>query len=51
MCREERYFKARAALRNALEMNPYYGDAYRQLGEVYFAMGITTARSRTDFSR
>lgn len=36
--KEERYYKAIDSLKNALEANPYYGDAYRQLGEVYYAI-------------
>lgn len=36
---QERYFDAIDSLRNALEINPYYGDAYKYLAEVYFSLG------------
>ena len=36
---EERFFKAIDLFQNALKINPYYGDAYRYLGEVYFSIG------------
>ncbi|NPV02512.1 MAG: tetratricopeptide repeat protein [Brevinematales bacterium] len=36
---EERYYQALDSFRNALQINPYYGVAYRYLAEVYFAIG------------
>lgn len=36
---EERYFKAIDALKNALRLNPHYGDAYKYLAQVYYSSG------------
>ncbi len=36
---EERYYQAIDSLRRAIDANPYYGDAYRYLAQVYFDMG------------
>lgn len=36
---QEKYFAAIDSFRNALEINPYYGDAYKYMAEVYFALG------------
>lgn len=37
--KQERYFEAIDSFRNAIENNPSYGDAYKYMGEVYFALG------------
>jgi tetratricopeptide (TPR) repeat protein len=37
--KEEKYFEAIDSLRNALEINPFYGDAYKYLASVYFSLG------------
>ncbi len=36
---QEKYFEAIDSFRNALEVNPFYGDAYKYMAEVYFALG------------
>jgi tetratricopeptide (TPR) repeat protein len=36
---EERYFRAIDALKNALKLNPHYGDAYKYLAQVYYSSG------------
>gem|GEM_PF-1819246 len=36
---QEKYFEAIDSFRNALEINPYYGDAYKYMALVYFALG------------
>jgi tetratricopeptide (TPR) repeat protein len=36
---QERYFDAIDSFRNALEINPYYGDAYKYMALVYSALG------------
>lgn len=35
----ENYFEAIDSFRNALRINPYYGDAYKYLASVYFSLG------------
>ncbi len=37
--KQEKYFDAIDSFRNALEINPYYGDAYKYMAEVYFVLG------------
>lgn len=40
--KQEKYFEAVDSLRNAIEINPYYGDAYKYLAEINFTMGDYT---------
>lgn len=36
---QEKYYEAIDSFRNAIEINPYYGDAYKYLAEVYYSLG------------
>jgi len=37
--KQEKYFEAIDSFRNAIGLNPYYGDAYKYIAEVYYYLG------------